>query len=208
MRTPRTKAARTNAARTKAVLTKAGVSSVLATTLLGTGLLVTMTPAAAADSPYKAAVSECLAGSPGGATLRDCLQALAPRRTPRVVEQEPATTESRPASKSKSASKSDNQAAPAESAPVADPAPANDAGSDSDAWSALRECEASGDYGLNDGSSYYGAYQFDLGTWQELGYDGYPNQASPAVQDEAARQLQSQRGWQPWPACSRKLGLR
>ena len=94
---------------------------------------------------------------------------------------------------------------------MADEAPANDAGgsggSDSDVWSQLRECEASGDYGLNDGSGYYGAYQFDLSTWQSIGYSGYPHQASPEVQDQAARELQSQRGWQPWPACSRKLGL-
>jgi hypothetical protein len=101
--------------------------------------------------------------------------------------------------------------APPEAAPEGASAPAAapaDSGPEADAWAQLRDCEASGDYGLNDGSGYYGAYQFDLGTWQELGYSGYPNQASPGVQDEAARVLQSQRGWQPWPACSRKLGLR
>ncbi|HVE74726.1 MAG TPA: transglycosylase family protein [Mycobacteriales bacterium] len=71
----------------------------------------------------------------------------------------------------------------------------------------LRQCESGGNYRINTGNGYYGAYQFDRGTWRGLGYPGLAHQASPATQDEAARKLQSQRGWQPWPACSRKLGL-
>ena len=174
--------------------------------MFGTGFLFTTSAASAADSPYQAAVTECLAGSTGGAALRNCLMKVAPRRTPRVVEQsETSTSASRPAVSSA------NDAPAEESAPVAEIRPRQRrrcSGSGSDAWAQLRECEASGDYGLNDGSGYYGAYQFDLSTWQSIGYEGYPHQASPAVQDEAARVLQSQRGWQPWPACSRKLGLR
>ena len=190
--------------RTKAVLTRA----LLTATMLGTGFLFTTSPVSAAGSPYSAAVAECLAGTTGGVALRECLLAVAPRRTPRVVEPSETSTStsaSRPAVSSAKDARAE-ESAPA--APVAETAPANDAGSDSDTWSQLRECEASGDYGLNDGSGYYGAYQFDLSTWQSIGYAGYPHQASPAVQDEAARVLQSQRGWQPWPACSRKLGLR
>lgn len=74
-------------------------------------------------------------------------------------------------------------------------------------FSRLRACESSGDYGTNTGNGYYGAYQFDLQTWHGLGYPGLPSNAAPAVQDRAAAQLQSQRGWEPWPACSRILGL-
>ena len=77
MRTPRTKAA----------LTKTAVSSAIATTMIGTALVFTTTAASAADSPYKAAVAECLARSTGGAALRECLLAVAPRRTPRVVRE-------------------------------------------------------------------------------------------------------------------------
>ncbi|MBX6371763.1 MAG: transglycosylase family protein [Acidothermus sp.] len=77
----------------------------------------------------------------------------------------------------------------------------------SDTWAALRMCESSGNYHINTGNGYYGAYQFDLPTWRGLGYSGLPSDAPPAVQDEAARRLYAQRGWQPWPACSRKLGL-
>jgi len=72
----------------------------------------------------------------------------------------------------------------------------------------LRQCEASGDYKKNSGNGYYGAYQFDLRTWQQdLGYSGRPDQADPATQDEAAKKLYQKRGWKPWPACSTKLGL-
>ena len=71
----------------------------------------------------------------------------------------------------------------------------------------LRVCESSNNYRSID-APYYGAYQFNISTWRGLGYGGRPDQASPATQDEAARRLQAQRGWQPWPACSRKMGLR
>lgn len=71
----------------------------------------------------------------------------------------------------------------------------------------LRVCESGNDYRINTGNGYYGAYQFDLRTWRGLGRSGYPHQAAPATQDAAARELQADRGWQPWPACARKLGL-
>ena len=76
-----------------------------------------------------------------------------------------------------------------------------------DTWAKLRMCESSGNYATNTGNGYYGAYQFNLATWQGLGYTGLPSSAAPAVQDQAAQQLYAQRGWQPWPACSAKLGL-
>lgn len=72
----------------------------------------------------------------------------------------------------------------------------------------LRMCESSGNYAINTGNGFYGAYQFDLGTWHGLGFSGYPNQAAPFIQDQAAMILQAQRGWSPWPGCSARLGLR
>jgi hypothetical protein len=72
----------------------------------------------------------------------------------------------------------------------------------------LRQCESTGNYAANTGNGFYGAYQFNAATWHGLGYEGLPNQASPAAQDDAAARLQAQRGWQPWPGCSRHLGLR
>lgn len=76
-----------------------------------------------------------------------------------------------------------------------------------DVWASLRFCEAGGDYTKNTGNGFYGAYQFDYGTW--AGYGGYAtaNLAPPAVQDAKARETQARRGWYPWPACARKLGL-
>lgn len=78
----------------------------------------------------------------------------------------------------------------------------------SDVWARLRQCESGGNYAANTGNGYHGAYQADHGTWG--GYGGYSEAhlAPPAVQDEWARALQARRGWQPWPACARKLGLR
>src|SRR4051794_14908146 len=85
-------------------------------------------------------------------------------------------------------------------------APAAHAASAGD-FARLRGCESGGNYHANTGNGFYGAYQFDLGTWHGLGYSGRPSDAAPSTQDAAARQLQSERGWSPWPACSRKLGL-
>jgi len=75
-------------------------------------------------------------------------------------------------------------------------------------WAALRQCESGGNYQDNTGNGFYGAYQFTEQTWQSLGLSGLPSQAPPAVQDDAAKRLQARDGWGPWPACSRKLGLR
>jgi len=73
------------------------------------------------------------------------------------------------------------------------------------ALASLRSCE--GSYSSNTGNGYYGAYQYDIGTWANFG--GYPNAAAapPAVQDQKARQTYEARGWSPWPACSNSLGL-
>ena len=87
-------------------------------------------------------------------------------------------------------------------------APAADWGPTAAQWAALRRCESGDDYGINTGNGYYGAYQFSPITWWWLGYQGYPNQAPPWVQDQAARDLWAIYGWSPWPACSRALGFR
>ncbi|MGH8993997.1 MAG: transglycosylase family protein [Acidimicrobiia bacterium] len=77
-----------------------------------------------------------------------------------------------------------------------------------DVWGALRKCESGGRYDINTGNGYFGAYQFLKSTWNRLGYPGFPHEAPPAVQDEAAQKLQARSGWGQWPACSRRLGLR
>ncbi len=74
-------------------------------------------------------------------------------------------------------------------------------------WYELRMCESDGDYSINTGNGFYGAYQFALSTWLGLGFTGLPSDAPPAVQDRAAQELQARSGWGQWPACSAKLGL-
>lgn len=74
-------------------------------------------------------------------------------------------------------------------------------------WAELRDCESGGDYAEDSGNGYYGAYQFALSTWEGLGFSGLPSDAPPAVQDEAARELQARSGWGQWPACAAELGL-
>jgi hypothetical protein len=58
-----------------------------------------------------------------------------------------------------------------------------------DDWYRLRVCESGNNYAINTGNGYYGAYQFDLGTWRSVGGTGLPSQASPATQDALALQL-------------------
>ncbi|MGC8512118.1 MAG: transglycosylase family protein [Acidimicrobiales bacterium] len=74
-------------------------------------------------------------------------------------------------------------------------------------WLALRTCESGDTYTENTGNGYYGAYQFSQATWTGLGYPGRPDQEPPAMQDQAAAQLQAEAGWGAWPACSAALGL-
>lgn len=74
-----------------------------------------------------------------------------------------------------------------------------------DKWAALRRCESGGDYTMNSGNGFYGAYQFDLQTWQSMGGTGLPSDAPPWEQDARARALYAARGAQPWPICGRFL---
>lgn len=67
----------------------------------------------------------------------------------------------------------------------------------------LRSCE--GGYGSwNSAGPYYGAYQFDQGTWRGVSSAPYGS-ATPAQQDAAARALYERRGWSPWPVCGSSL---
>lgn len=69
----------------------------------------------------------------------------------------------------------------------------------------LRSCESGGNYANKKNPLYRGAYQFGYTTWgNKYGiYD--PADASPAQQDQAARELYVRRGWQPWPHCGANL---
>lgn len=75
------------------------------------------------------------------------------------------------------------------------------------ALAALRGCESGGNYSINTGNGYYGAYQYNLSTWNNYAGYRYPHEAPPYIQDQKAWETYQRRGWQPWPSCSQKLGL-
>ena len=69
-----------------------------------------------------------------------------------------------------------------------------------DIFAHIRQRESGGNYATNTGNGYYGAYQYDIGTWGN--YHGYARAdlAPPAVQDEKAAETYSRRGCSPWPS--------
>ncbi len=75
-------------------------------------------------------------------------------------------------------------------------------------WDRLAQCESGGNWAINTGNGYYGGLQFNLGTWQPYGGTGYPHQNSRETQIAVATRLHAERGFNPWPACADKLGLR
>ena len=62
-------------------------------------------------------------------------------------------------------------------------------------------CESGGDYTAVNPAGYYGAYQFDQGTWDAYAPSGYqgvnPAEAPPAVQDATAAAVP----YDAWPNC-------
>ena len=74
-------------------------------------------------------------------------------------------------------------------------------------FAAIRNCESDGDYGLNSGNGYYGAYQFSASTWSGLGEPGLASQAPPSVQDAAAYRLYEVSRWASWPTSAAIAGL-
>ncbi len=88
-------------------------------------------------------------------------------------------------------------------------APAADAATEA-TWDRLARCESGGRWHINTGNGYYGGLQFSYGTWRAYGGGRYASRADLATKAEQiaiAERLLDDRGWGPWPACSRKLGL-
>lgn len=102
-------------------------------------------------------------------------------------------------------SETTTSAAPATTAPSSNPT--------AEQWAQVRHCESSGNYAISTGNGYYGAYQFNLSTWDGvangLGRSDLvgvkPSDASPADQDALALALWTARGPSPWPHCGRFL---
>lgn len=87
--------------------------------------------------------------------------------------------------------------------PATKAAPATATG---DLLAQLRYCEAGGDYTRNSGNGYFGAYQYNIGTWSNYGGYARPDLAPASVQDAKALETIAARGWSPWPTCARRIG--
>lgn len=75
-------------------------------------------------------------------------------------------------------------------------------------WDRLAKCESGGNWKINTRNGYYGGLQFSAGTWRSVGGTGLPHQHSREEQIKRGKILQQRAGWDQWPSCTRKLGLR
>lgn len=76
-----------------------------------------------------------------------------------------------------------------------------------DGFYLIRMCESGSVYTRNSGNGYYGAYQYNLGTWANYGGFARPDLAPAEVQDAKAHADVATRGWSPWANCARNAGL-
>ena len=59
--------------------------------------------------------------------------------------------------------------------------------------------------------AYHGGFSFHPMTWRDYRPDGLPKRAflaTPAEQIRVARLVLEDQGWEAWPACSKRFGLR
>ncbi len=99
--------------------------------------------------------------------------------------------------------------------PVVEPQPvavAPDSGPSADQWAALRACESGGNYAIDSGNGYFGAYQFAPSTWDWIAgiadpslVGTLPHLAGPAQQDAMALALFNMSGAGSWPVCGQYL---
>jgi resuscitation-promoting factor RpfA len=94
-------------------------------------------------------------------------------------------------------------------APLLVAAPAN-AAPDS-AWDKLAQCESGSRWNINTGNGFYGGLQFTPSTWRAFGGKAFAasaHQASREQQIVVAERVLAGQGWNAWPVCSRKAGVR
>jgi resuscitation-promoting factor RpfA len=76
------------------------------------------------------------------------------------------------------------------------------------AWDKLAKCESGGNWKINTGNGYSGGLQFSPSTWRAYGGKGSPHRASREQQIAVAERTLAAQGWNAWPSCSRKAGVR
>ncbi len=76
-------------------------------------------------------------------------------------------------------------------------------------WTAIANCESSGDWAANTGNGFYGGLQFTQSTWDAYGGDQYAasaNLASEADQITVAEAVLAGQGIGAWPVCGAYAG--
>jgi resuscitation-promoting factor RpfA len=94
-------------------------------------------------------------------------------------------------------------------APLLVAAPAN-AAPDS-AWDKLAQCESGSRWNINTGNGYHGGLQFSPRTWSGFGGKEFAPVAYKATREQqivVAERVLAKQGWEAWPSCSRKTGVR
>lgn len=79
------------------------------------------------------------------------------------------------------------------------------------AWDALAACESGGNWAIDTGNGYFGGLQFSQSTWDAYKPTGAParaDMATRAQQIAAAEATLAAQGWDAWPVCSTKAGVR
>jgi resuscitation-promoting factor RpfA len=95
-------------------------------------------------------------------------------------------------------------------APLLVTVPAANAAPDS-AWDKLAQCESGGRWNINTGNGFHGGLQFSPRTWSGFGGKEFAPVAYKATREEqivVAERVLAKQGWNAWPTCSRKTGVR
>lgn len=174
--------AETGGAVTEAVVPEDFVPLFVSDDLTETGAHTSATPAPAPPAPPAAAVENPVAAPPPTATPTP----PPPPWTPPGGDDDDADEPEQPAGGGNGPSASD--------------------------WAALRNCESGGNYAINTGNGYFGAYQFSQATWDWVAslvrpdlVGVVPSDASPGDQDTLAFALYDMNGAAPWPTCGAHL---
>jgi resuscitation-promoting factor RpfA len=102
-------------------------------------------------------------------------------------------------------------AAAAMAAPLAFPTPAKADPAREQLWDRVAQCESGGNWRANTGNGYYGGLQFSRPTWNSFGGRAYARTANYATrlqQITVAEKVLRAQGWNAWPTCSVKAGVR
>lgn len=78
-------------------------------------------------------------------------------------------------------------------------------------WSCVALCESGGRWDADTGNGFYGGLQFWQPTWEEFGGLTYAPRADLATREQqiaVAQEVLAVQGWEAWPVCSKRYGLK